>query len=380
MALILNSLFSRMTLSLLPVLVFLVLPQVKHFAGLHHSTHAVYLILLSFIISFILMPIVIAIGHVLNIVDKPDAVRKDHKHPTPLTGGLAIYAAFALTIVFNFDFSMSMKGILVAGTLIFATGIIDDWTDLPAWFRLLVQIIAAGILIACGVRITFIPDWLGGFYVETILTVLWLVGITNSMNFIDGMDGLASGTSIIYAFFFGIIAWTTNQYYMMYLSITIAGSCAGFFPYNFQHDKPAAVFLGDSGATFLGFMMASFAILGEWGKDMLDIAIPVLIMSVLIFDMSLTTLVRIRTGEVKSFGEWLRYTGRDHFHHRLTALGLNQKQAALIFFTVSICFGIESVTMLFANFANSVLVLIHTALVFILLGYILVRRNNIDKK
>jgi UDP-GlcNAc:undecaprenyl-phosphate GlcNAc-1-phosphate transferase len=227
-----------------------------------------------------------------------------------------------------------------------------------------------------GVRITFIPDFLGGIYVETAITLLWLIGITNSMNFIDGMDGLAAGSCVIYSLFFAIIAIMTRQFYMMYLAIAIGGSCMGFFPYNFRKNRPALMFLGDGGSTFLGFLLASFAILGEWGTNILDLAVPVLIMSVLIFDMTLTTVVRIYSGEVKSFGQWLHYTGRDHFHHRIVSLGLSPRHAAALFFVVSICFGIEALTVLFADMLTSALVLLHSILVFLILGIILVFRNK----
>jgi UDP-GlcNAc:undecaprenyl-phosphate/decaprenyl-phosphate GlcNAc-1-phosphate transferase len=162
----------------------------------------------------------------------------------------------------------------------------------------------------------------------------------------------------------------------MFFAAAIAGSCLGFFPYNFRKGKPARAFLGDSGATFLGFLLASFAILGNWGNSILDIAVPVLIMSVLIFDMSLTTIVRIATGEVRSFGQWLHYTGRDHFHHRLHGLGISQKQAAILFFAVSICFGLQAIAILFANTTIAILILVQSALSFLILGVVLVTKGS----
>ena len=150
----------------------------------------------------------------------------------------------------------------------------------------------------------------------------------------------------------------------------------GFFPYNFRLKKPAKIFLGDSGANFLGFLLASFAIVGQWGDSIIDLMVPVIIMSVLIFDMTLTTIVRIRSGEVKNFGEWIHYTGRDHFHHRLSGLGINPKTAALLFFSVSICFGLEAIALLFSSVWISLVILAHSVLVFIILGIILVHKNG----
>ena len=299
-----------------------------------------------------------------------------HAHATPLTGGLAIYIATMVVLLVNFHFSIELKAIVFSSSLIFFMGMADDKFGLPAAFRLLVQIAASMILIVFGVHISFIPDFLGGIYVESILTMIWIVGITNSMNFIDGMDGIAAGTCIIYATFFAVIAGILRQHYFMFMAIAIAGSCLGFLPFNFRRGKPARIFLGDGGATFLGFLLASFAILGEWGPSFIDLAIPVLVMSVLIFDMCLTTIVRIYNREVTTFGEWLHFTGRDHFHHRLKDLGIDQRNAAYIFFAVSICFGLMAMAVLFANQLTAILILAHSALVFILMGYILVLRTG----
>jgi UDP-GlcNAc:undecaprenyl-phosphate GlcNAc-1-phosphate transferase len=364
--------FSLKRLPLFLLLVVLLIPKIQSWIQMHKTAYAFYLIALSCLLCYLLVPIAERIGFWFKLMDHPDEVRKQHKNPTPLTGGLAIYTAFAATILINFNYSIEMKAILVASTLIFVTGLFDDRFGLSAKFRLLVQILAALIVIYFGVRVTFVPDALGGVYVEYAITLLWIIGITNSMNFIDGMDGLAAGTCIIYASFYAIVSLLTHQPYMMFLAVAIAGGCLGFFPYNFRKNAPAQLFLGDSGATFLGFLMASFAILGEWGDSILDITIPVLIMSVLIFDMTLTTFVRIHSGEVKTFGQWLHYTGRDHFHHRLVSLGLDSKRAAILYFLVSICFGVEALTVLFANTVTSTLVLLHSALVFIILGIILV--------
>ncbi|MDD5675998.1 MAG: MraY family glycosyltransferase [Chitinivibrionales bacterium] len=351
----------------------------KYLDKLNPFLYSLYLCLLSCSVSMVIMPVLIWFGNKCGLVDHPDEARKHHKTSVPLTGGMAIFAGFMITIAFNFHFSKEMKGILVASVLIFIVGALDDRFGLSAKIRLMVQFMATLILILADVRITCIPLWLGGYYSDIIITFIWVIGITNSMNFIDGMDGLAAGTSIIYSIFFAIIATVLGQWYMMFLAAALAGGCLGFFPYNFRLNKPARVFLGDSGSTFLGFMFASFAILGDWGPSILDIAIPVIIMSVLIFDMSLTTIVRIHTGEVNNFSQWLHYTGRDHFHHRLMSLGISAKKAALIFFGVSICLGLEAITMLFSSVLNSILIIVHTILLFSIIGYILVLQNGRPK-
>jgi UDP-GlcNAc:undecaprenyl-phosphate GlcNAc-1-phosphate transferase len=353
------------------------IPSVRN-AVVGHGDYlrAFYLFLNSFGWTFLLVPFAIRFGFASQIVDHPDELRKHHGKVTPLTGGIAIYAGFAATILVNFEFSVEMKAILIASTLIFIVGLLDDRFGLSAKIRLLSQIIAASILIFAGVEVTFVPDALGGVVTEAIITIIWLIGITNAMNFIDGLDGLASGSSIIYSIFFAIVAVLTHQYYLMFMSVALAGSCLGFFPYNFRTGHRARVFLGDSGSTFLGFLLASFALLGQWGDSFTDLAVPVLIMSILIFDMSLTTIVRIGTKEVKSFGEWLHYTGRDHVHHRLLHLGLSDKGVVAVFLIVSISFGLEALVLLYSQVWTSVVLIIQTALMLGVFGFVLVCRNK----
>lgn len=352
------------------------IPAVRHSLETTLLLQSLHLVALSFLICYIIMPFCIILGKKFGIMDEPDEERKKNMISTPRTGGIAIYASFVATILLNFHFSVEVKVILFTSTIIFFLGLIDDRWGVPANIRLLVQLAASLVLVWFGIHMTFVPAWLGGIVTETVMTVVWFIGITNAMNFIDGMDGLAAGSSIIYSFFFGLIAIITQQGYLMLLSIAIAGSCAGFFIFNFRRDKPALVFLGDSGSTFLGFILACFAIQGEWGKSIIDIVIPVLIMSVLIFDMTLTTVLRIYKKEVRSFAEWVRYTGRDHFHHRLASLGLTKSQSTMIFFGVSICFGVEAMAILFADVLVSVLILLHSILTFIIIGLLLVLPKN----
>jgi len=359
---------------------FLALPIFRSYTERFVLVQSIHLLLLSFLLCYILVPLCILFGKKVGLIDSPDEDRKKHILPTPLTGGIAIYVSFVATVLLNFHFSMEVKGILFSSSLILAVGLIDDRWAVPANFRLAVQLLASLIVIGFGVHMTFIPKSLGGIYfkniAETVMTAIWFIGITNSMNFIDGMDGLAAGSAIIYSFFFALIAIITKQTYMMFLTIAIAGSCVGFFIYNFRRDKPALIFLGDSGSTFLGFLLAAFAIEGEWGKSIIDIVIPILIMSVLIFDMTLTTVLRIYKKEVRNFSEWVRYTGRDHFHHRLAGLGLTRAQSTMIFFGVSICFGVEALAILFADVLVSLLILLHSILTFIIFGLLLVLPKN----
>jgi UDP-GlcNAc:undecaprenyl-phosphate GlcNAc-1-phosphate transferase len=371
------SIFSPLKLLACAGIVLLLVPPVRQIAVPAINYYWFYLFVMSFLLCFVLVPPAAFFGKKAGLIDAPDTERKHHLEPTPLTGGVAIYAAFAICILINFQFSVQMKAILVGSSLIFFVGLLDDRFSLPAWVRLVAQFGAALLLIAFEVRVSFIPDYLGGVFTETVITLIWLIGITNSMNFIDGMDGLAGGTSMIYSIFFAVIALVSHQYYLMFLAVALTGSSLGFFFYNFRPGRNALIFLGDSGATFLGFLLASFAIMGDWGMSgMTDILVPVLIMSVLIFDMTLTTVIRVGTGEVKSVGQWLAYTGRDHVHHRLLTLGYSKSVAALIFFAVSVAFGLEAVVMFLAPARLSIIILVHSILAFGIIGFILVAKTN----
>ncbi len=205
---------------------------------------------ISFSLAYPITFLAIRLGNKFKMVDDPDNLRKIHKEPTPLTGGLAIVISFAATILYNFHFSWEMKGILIGSGIVFIAGFLDDIFELSAKIRLGMQVLASAVLIYFDVRITFVPDWLGGVVTESLITVIWMVGITNSMNFLDGMDGLASGISIITAFFFAIFAVRTQQAYLAFLCLALIGSCFGFFAYNFRAKQNAVCFPGRRGKQF----------------------------------------------------------------------------------------------------------------------------------
>jgi UDP-GlcNAc:undecaprenyl-phosphate GlcNAc-1-phosphate transferase len=163
---------------------------------------------------------------------------------------------------------------------------------------------------------------------------------------------------------------------MMFLAIALAGSCCGYLPHNFRGRKPARIFLGDNGSTFLGFLLASIALIGEWGQSIMDIIVPVLIMSVLIFDQSLTTFLRIWRGNVRSFTEWINFTGRDHFHHQLSAVLGSKWMAFIMYQSVNVCFGLAALAILFSNIIIALVVLVHTILAFLIIGTVLVFGNR----
>lgn len=300
-----------------------------------------FLLVFSFLLAFILTLVVRRIATKLKILDYPEE-RKIHEQPIPLFGGLAVYIAYVAAIFLNFSFSVELKGVILGGTVILVVGLVDDIKELSATWKLMAQILAAGILIYYGVRLSFLPNNWWGIGGEVLLTVIWVVGITNAVNFFDGMDGLATGSIAICCVSFFIVALLTNQPYLGYLTIALAGSCLAFLIFNF---KPASIFLGDAGSTFLGFTIAGIAVMGGWAQDNPKVALglPLLILSVFIFDVIYISVSRIYRGQVRNIKEWIEYTGKDHLHHRLVALGLTEIQTVLFIFLITACLGISGV-------------------------------------
>lgn len=331
-----------------------------------------YLLLLSFGVCYVLTPLVYALAPHLGAIDMP-AGRKAHTAPTALLGGLAVYAAFAVTVLRNFAFTDELKGVALAGSLILAVGIVDDLRHLSARHKLVAQLLAVAILIRYGVVISFLPDTAWGHAGEWLLTAVWVVGITNAVNFLDGMDGLAAGTSAINALFFGLVAWQNGQNDMMHLALPLLGACLAFLCYNFRPGRGAWIFLGDAGSTFLGFMMAALAVMGDWAShDTVGLIVPILILGVPIFDMTFTTVMRVGTGQVRSVRGWLEFTGRDHIHHRLEDLRIGRVGAVLVVYVVTVWLGLSALALKNTTGINALLQVGQSVIVFVLLAFFMV--------
>jgi len=304
-----------------------------------------YLASLACACSLMAVPFVRTYAVWSGVLDHPTA-RKVHRTATPLLGGAAVYAAFALTVLYNFNFSLQLKGVAVGATMVVGIGLLDDVLDLPAGLKLVGQVAAAGLAIGYGVILSVVPDRIPGFmWLNVLLTVLWFLTVTNAVQFLDGMDGLAGGLGVVAALFFGITALQTNQKYLMYLAAALVGACLGFLPYNFRPGRGAVIFLGDGGSSFIGFTLAGLAVMGEWAKDKPVIALltPMLILGVPRFDIAFVGLARITTGRVHSLSGWLAYTGKDHLHHRFAELGMTNTQSVLLILFISLTFGLSAI-------------------------------------
>ncbi|NQT00136.1 MAG: undecaprenyl/decaprenyl-phosphate alpha-N-acetylglucosaminyl 1-phosphate transferase, partial [Candidatus Omnitrophica bacterium] len=294
----------------------------------------------AFLVAYCSTPVLRRLAVKFDILDRPNR-RKMHKHPVPLLGGLAIYLGLVSGLILNQEAFGFLSNVLIGATIILVIGLIDDILGLSAQIRLIGQLLAALIMISSGIRLTFLPESLWGDATEIILTLIWIVGITNALNYLDGIDGLAAGLSAISAFFLAIISYQTGQLGIGLVAVVLMASCLGFLPHNF---KRAKVFLGDAGSTFLGFILAGIAVQGDWAEDnIVKLAVPILILAIPIFDMVLTTIMRIREAKVSTFVEWLKYGGKDHFHHRLISLGLLSREATFFIYFVSISFGINAI-------------------------------------
>jgi len=353
------------------LLLALLLPSVRHYLT---ETNLLYLriFLFAWALSSILTPVAVRLSFTLGLLDIPQG-RKDHAGATPLLGGFAILASFGIALLVNYHSSLQMKGVGLAGLLIWIVGVVDDKRELPAIVKLIAQLLAVGILLYFKVHVTFMPNTWWGDLLEYFITALWVVGITNAVNFLDGMDGLASGMSAIIAFFLAIVALQTGQFYFSFVALALFGACLGFLPHNFRWGKNARIFLGDNGATFLGFILASAVIMGDWAEENIgDIAIPFLLLAVPLFDMILTTVIRIATGKVHTFGEWLAYAGRDHFHHRLASLGIGRSAAVLVIWFITFFLGLSAVVMKEMHGIYVILLMFQAALLFGLITFFMI--------
>ncbi len=262
----------------------------------------------------------------LGWVDRPSA-RKLHRKPMPLMGGIAIYTAFVLALILFGDrfYVRQVVGIFVGATVVSLMGLWDDKSRLSPGFKLLIQMLAAALLIATGVQVhLFQTSWLNVF-----LSLLWIVGLTNALNLLDNMDGLAGGIAAIAAGHFTLLATMSGQYLVGALAAALLGACLGFLIYNFN---PASIFMGDSGSLFLGFVLAALGIKLRFPDNVYIVTwlVPPLVLAVPIFDTTLVFVSRLRRGLNP-----LTTPGKDHVSHRLIRLGFTQREAVLLLYLVA---------------------------------------------
>ncbi|MBQ4426887.1 MAG: undecaprenyl/decaprenyl-phosphate alpha-N-acetylglucosaminyl 1-phosphate transferase [Oscillospiraceae bacterium] len=295
------------------------------------------------IISFITTPIVRLFAQKVGAVDVPKDSRRVHNHPIPRMGGLAIFIGFVLSVVLFASVDNQMRGILLGAVIITVVGVVDDITPLPALLKLVIQIAAALVAVAFGVRIEFLANpiwWSETMYIDLgflsiPVTVLWIVGLTNAVNLIDGLDGLACGVSAIASIAMMTIALAMGQWNTAIILAALVGACFGFMPFNLN---PARIFMGDTGALMLGYVMACISITGLLKfYAIISFIVPLLALGLPIFDTAFAIIRRLAHGQNPMSPD------RGHFHHRLIDMGLSQKQAVALLYAISAILGFASV-------------------------------------
>ena len=287
------------------------------------------ILVFGFATSLGLTPVSRQIAFRLGVIDRPKK-RNITKAPTPMMGGFAIYMAFALSLfLFSPPQHMVEFGAVITGATFLAfIGVVDDRYDLGIRIKLVVMTISAIVVLVTGIQIELFSQPI----IDFPLTILWIVAVTNAVNFLDNMDGLAAGLSTIGAFFFMIIAVSQELSLVSALSAAVLGSAAGFLSYNF---KPASSFMGDMGALPLGFVLAILGIKLEFGSQPLGVTwiIPILVLALPIFDINLVVFTRLLEG--RSPGE----AGKDHTSHRLMSMGFSDRKTLLILYGACTLFG-----------------------------------------
>ncbi|MBN2568366.1 MAG: undecaprenyl/decaprenyl-phosphate alpha-N-acetylglucosaminyl 1-phosphate transferase [Deltaproteobacteria bacterium] len=331
-----------------------------------------YILLFSLSLSAVLTPVMRRIALRLGIVDIPGG-RKIHEQSTPLLGGLAILIAFNTALLFNMVLDSKMIVLLSGGIIVATTSLIDDWKDISARIKLIIQICVVLVMIYCGIVLELFPSrTIPGYLLNVLFTIVWIVGLTNAMNFIDGMDGLAAGVGAIIAVFMGIVAYQTEQPFMGWIAIAMAGSCLGFLPFNLGLKNPASIYLGDTGSTFIGFVLAALAIKGNWADQsrIVSFSAPVLIFWVLIYDMTYITAERIITGKVKTLKEWVDYVGTDHIHHRIYAVLGDRRKSVFFIYLLCATLGISALALRYARPIDGILLVVQAFLITIIVSIV----------
>ena len=307
--------------------------------------YVVLALLTALVVSFLMTPVVKSFAYKVGAIDVPKDDRRMHKKPIPRLGGLAIFFGFMVSILLFVEITPEMRSILLGSVIIVVLGVVDDICALPAMLKFVVQIAAALIPALNGVVIQAFSNpnifsdnlyWVLG-WLSIPFTVLWIVAITNAVNLIDGLDGLADGVSAISATTVLVIALMGSELQVAIVMAALVGACVGFMPYNLN---PAKMFMGDTGATFLGYILATMSIQGLFKfYAVISFAVPFLILGLPIFDTTFAFIRRIAHGQSPMHAD------RGHIHHRLIDMGLSQKQAVATLYVISAILGLSAVVL-----------------------------------
>lgn len=340
----------------------------------------IFAFIVSFAFTFATTPLVSRFAFKIGAIDIPKDNRRMHKKPTPRIGGLAIIFGFTVATLCFAQPSRQLYGTLAGAAIIAVMGVIDDCKNLPAKLKFVIQIIAALVVVFAGdIKIdvftnpNFLSDnpyWVLPEWLSVTLTVIWIVFITNAVNFIDGLDGLAAGVSAIMSISLVFISIRVGEYSIAILGIALMGSCFGFLPFNFN---PAKIFMGDTGSTFLGFMLATLSIQGVFKSyAVISFAVPLLILGLPLFDALFAMIRRILRGQSPMTAD------RGHLHHRLVDMGFSQKQTVFILYAISGVLGITAVLLAESGVLRALLLVI-CVLILLLIGSMLGKNSYVHQ-
>ena len=329
----------------------------------------------SLLVAYVMTPPVKRFAEKVGAIDVPKDNRRVHDHPIPRMGGLAIFIGFVLSLIFFVPMSTKVLGLLVGSVIIAVMGGVDDIVSLNPWVKLAGQIVAALVAIRCGLVFDVISNpniFAEETYIEigwlsVPLTMLWIVGCTNAVNLIDGLDGLAVGVSAISSLTMLIVSLFVSEPVVSIILAALTGACLGFMPYNLN---PAKIFMGDVGSQLLGFVLSTASIMGLFKLHaIITFFVPLLALALPLADTIFAFFRRILHGQSPFKAD------KGHFHHRLLAMGLNQKQVVAVLYGISAVLGMLAVLMAGDSMAVKIICLV--AAFIISLGiWLKVFKNN----
>ncbi len=351
-----------------------------------HQLAYPYLILLTFSLSLLFVPLARRLAIKLRIIDIPHA-RKVHEGIRPRLGGVAIYAAFMLVLLFHLLGFLILNEspwfvqyfpalahqriylpaalpklvtILAGVTLVTILGFIDDRRGMGFSYRIkfALQFAAAGILLLADIGTTFLP----GAFLNGVVTIFWVVGITNAFNLLDNMDGLSAGTAGIAAIMFLVITIVQGQFFSAMILCIFLGALLGFLYHNFY---PAKIFMGDTGSHFIGYLLAALSLTSSYvvpeSETLVPVIMPLLILSLPVFDTLSVIIIRLREGRPVFQGD------RRHFSHRLVALGMSQRGAVIFIYLVAASIGLGAALLPYLPLWAQILVVLQTILIYVMI-------------
>ena len=329
------------------------------------------------LVSYTITPPVRLLAFRIGAIDIPTDARRMHKKPIPRIGGLAIFAGFLIATLVFCEPSSQLFAIWIGGGILVILGILDDIFRLPAWIKLIVQLCVAGISVSFGIlidHITLFGAHIEFGYFSIPITILWIVGLSNAINLIDGLDGLSCGVSTITSISIFMVMLITGDLTSALITAILTGSCLGFFPYN---RNPAKIFMGDTGALFLGYTLSIISVQGLFKlHTMLSFLVPLSIFALPILDTLIAICRRVIHGQSPF------HPARGHFHHKLVDMGFSHKEAVKILYAISGIMGLVAVTYTDAMFQESAtriwktLILLAAAILILVLIFICMKKPS----